>query len=44
MWAGDVYKVVNVNVSIVPTKQEKTIYPVEIGGIVLYYGKNKIQF
>ena len=37
MWVGDPFKVRNDVVSIVKTKQKKTNFPVQVGGITVYY-------
>lgn len=37
MWVGDVYKVKNDLVSLVPSTQKKTNFPVEVAGIIVYY-------
>ncbi|QGR54398.1 hypothetical protein [Moumouvirus maliensis] len=40
MYVGDVYKTKNDFVSIVPYAGNKTNFPVKIGDVVVYYGKN----
>ncbi|AEQ32559.1 hypothetical protein [Megavirus chiliensis] len=40
MYVGDVFKTKNDIVSIVPYTKTKTNFPVKIGDVVVYYGKN----
>lgn len=37
MWVGDVYKVTNDIVSLTKTVQNKSNFPVEVDGIIIYY-------
>ncbi len=40
MWVGDVYQLHNDIVALTKTKQAKTNFPVEVNGVVVYYGKS----
>jgi hypothetical protein len=44
MWVGSVYDVKNDIVSLVKTTKKKTINPVEVGGVVVNYTKNKYDY
>ena len=41
MWVGDVFKMVNDWISLVPTQNSKTNYPIEVAGVVIYYSPNR---
>lgn len=43
MWVGNVHTVRNDIISLAPSEQEKTNFPVAVGDIIVYYGTNKFQ-
>ena len=43
MWAGDLYSVSKDLISLTISSQKKTNFPVEVNGVVIYYGKNNFD-
>jgi hypothetical protein len=40
MWVGDVYTVVRDIVSLAPTKQKKTNFPIKVADVIVFYAQN----